>query len=129
MKAVFPDYDYVNLEDPQMRRSAVEDPVGFIRSRPAHLIIDEAQNSPEIFSMIQVASDERRESGQYILCGSQNFLLMRSIGQSLAGRAGVLRLLSSVLCRSGVLCRVIGLVVCSGILRIIREGCTGGGSL
>ena len=93
VRATFPDYDYVNLEDPQLRRSALDDPVGFIRNRPNRLIIDEAQYAPELFSMIQVVSDEHSQPGQYILSGSQNFLLQRTITQSLAGRVGLLKLL------------------------------------
>lgn len=93
VKSVFDSYEYVNLEDPQLRREALEDPVGFIRTRPARLIIDEAQYAPELFSVIQVVSDEREEAGQYILSGSQNFLLTKRIGQSLAGRVGLLKLL------------------------------------
>ena len=58
-KAMFPDYDYVNLENPETRKAAIDDPVGFIRQRPSKLIVDEAQYAPDLFSMIQVASDER----------------------------------------------------------------------
>lgn len=93
IKAVFPEYEYLNLENPEVRRAALDDPVGFISRRPDHLIIDEAQYAPELFSMIQVASDERGRAGQYVLSGSQNFLLMRNIQQSLAGRVGMLKLL------------------------------------
>ena len=93
VKSVFPEYTYVNLEDPLLRNAALDDPVGFIRNRPEHLIVDEAQYVPDLFSMIQVVSDERGATGQYILSGSQNFLLMKRITQSLAGRVGILRLL------------------------------------
>lgn len=89
----FHDYDYANLENPQTRREALDDPVGFIRRRPAKLIIDEAQYAPDLFSMVQVASDENGTPGQYVLSGSQNFLLIKSIRQSLAGRVGLLKLL------------------------------------
>ena len=93
VKSVFPDYTYLNLEDPQLRKAAVDDPVGFIRNRPGHLIIDEAQYAPEVFSMVQVVSDEMGVAGQYVLSGSQNFLLLKNITQSLAGRVGLLKLL------------------------------------
>ncbi len=93
VKSVFPEYAYVNLEDPLLRNAALDDPVGFIRNRPERLIVDEAQYAPDLFSMIQVVSDERGATGQYILSGSQNFLLMKRITQSLAGRVGILRLL------------------------------------
>ena len=90
---VFPDYEYVNLEDEATRSLALADPTGFIRERPSRLIIDEAQRVPELFSAIQVASDISGEPGQYVLSGSQNFLLLKQIGQSLAGRVGICKLL------------------------------------
>lgn len=90
---VFPDYLYVNLEDEATRNLALADPVGFIRERPARLVIDEAQRVPELFSAIQVASDVSGEPGQYVLSGSQNFLLLKQIGQTLAGRVGICKLL------------------------------------
>lgn len=71
VRHTFPDYSYVTLEDPQTRRAALEDPVSFIRNRKGGLIIDEAQYAPDLFSMIQVVSDERGDAGQYILTGSQ----------------------------------------------------------
>lgn len=93
IKAAFPEYGYLNLENPNTRKSALVDPVGFIKQHAAPLIIDEAQYAPELFSMIQVASDEAGTAGQYVLSGSQNFLLMKSVQQSLAGRVGMLKLL------------------------------------
>lgn len=93
VRKVFSEYDYVNLENIDTREAALADPVGFIRDRPQRLVINEAQLAPELFNMIQVVSDETGEAGQYILSGSQNFLLLRSITQSLAGRVGLLRLM------------------------------------
>lgn len=93
VKATFPDYDYVNLENPETGRAAREDPVGFIRHRKGPLIIDEAQNAPELFSMVQVAADETSAPGQFVITGSQNFSLLKSIKQSLAGRTAILKLL------------------------------------
>ncbi len=93
VRAIFPDCRYVNLEDSGIRSMALDDPVGFVRNRPSHLIIDEAQLAPELFNMIQVVSDEVGTPGQYILSGSQNFLLLKQITQSLAGRVGILKLL------------------------------------
>lgn len=73
VRHAFPDYSYVTLEDPQTRRAALEDPVSFIRNRKGGLIIDEAQYAPDLFSMIQVVSDERGDAGQYILTGCKTF--------------------------------------------------------
>ncbi|KFI52476.1 ATP-binding protein [Bifidobacterium biavatii] len=89
----FPDYTYLNLEDPELRNQANVDPISFIRNRSTRLIIDEAQYAPDLFSMLQVVSDETKQPGQFILSGSQNFLLLKQIKQSLAGRVGVLKLL------------------------------------
>lgn len=93
VQRVFSDYEYVNLEDEATRNLALADPTGFIRERPARLVIDEAQRVPELFSAIQVASDASGEPGQYVLSGSQNFLLLKQIGQTLAGRVGICKLL------------------------------------
>ena len=93
VRSAFPEYAYVNLEDATARQMALDDPVGFIRNRPRRLAVDEAQLAPELFNMIQVVSDETGEPGQYILSGSQNFLLLKQITQSLAGRVALLRLL------------------------------------
>lgn len=93
VRNALPDYEYVNLEDETTRLSAMNDPVGFIRSHGSKLIIDEAQYAPSLFSQIQVAADERGTMGQYVLSGSQNFLMEKRIGQSLAGRVGMLKLL------------------------------------
>lgn len=93
IRHMFRDYEYLNLEDVDLRSQALRDPVGFINSRPNRLIIDEAQLAPELFSQIQVRSDEADVPGQYILSGSQNFVLLKSIKQSLAGRVGILNLL------------------------------------
>lgn len=92
VQSVFSDYSYVNLELPGDLEAANADPLGFIRSHPAPLVIDEAQLAPELFNVIQVESDRAGTPGQYILSGSQNFLLRRQITQSLAGRVGILTL-------------------------------------
>ena len=93
VQEVFDDYAYVNLELPGERDAANADPLGYIRSHPAPLIIDEAQLAPELFNVIQVESDRLGTPGQYVLSGSQNFILKRQISQSLAGRVGMLTLL------------------------------------
>jgi predicted AAA+ superfamily ATPase len=93
VRSVFPDYRYVNLEHLESRQFAQQDPVGFIRSLPPGVIIDEAQYAPDIFSCIQVVVDEARRNGEFILTGSQNFQLSARISQSLAGRAANLYLL------------------------------------
>lgn len=84
----FKEYKYINLERIDHREIVMSDPVGFLKSNN-NVIFDEAQNFPELFSYIQVFSDERKVPGQYILSGSQSFLLNRNISQSLSGRVSI----------------------------------------
>ncbi|MDR0950585.1 MAG: ATP-binding protein [Candidatus Ancillula sp.] len=93
LKYSFPDYTYVNLEDPDRLLLAKEDPRGFLSSLGEKSIIDEAQLYPELFSYIQGIVDKVNKPGMFILSGSQNFLLFEKITQSLAGRVGILELL------------------------------------
>ena len=92
-KAAFPHLAYRNLEDPDTRLFATEDPVAFFRSIPDGAIIDEFQRVPELTSRIQVLVDERSANGQFVLTGSQNFHTSDRIAQSLAGRTAIVRLL------------------------------------
>jgi uncharacterized protein len=89
----FPQHEYYNLEDPTHREHAFHDPRSFLKNGTANIIIDEAQYVPHLFSYIQVMADEQKRNGQFILSGSQNFLLMEKITQSLAGRVAILHLL------------------------------------
>lgn len=96
VRSVFSDYAYFNLEDPALRLFAREDPRGLLQQGLAEkqgIIIDEAQHVPELFSYVQLWSDERRSAGQFVLTGSQHFLLMEKITQSLAGRIALFNLL------------------------------------
>lgn len=87
-------YEYINLESPDQLQLMQDDPKGQLMYKsPKGLIIDEAQNYPELFSYIQVLSDTHQKKGEFILSGSQNFTLNQYITQSLAGRAGILELL------------------------------------
>ena len=92
-KALFPDYSYVSLEDADWRAFAMDDPRSFLARFGRRAIIDEAQRVPSLFSYVQGIVDETGEPGQFIVSGSQNFLLMEAIDQSLAGRAAILNLL------------------------------------
>jgi hypothetical protein len=93
VQAVFPGHEYVSLEDPDHRAFATEDPRGFLGRFRQRAILDEAQRVPDLFSYIQGLVDRAGKPGQFILTGSQNFLLMEKISQSLAGRCAVLHLL------------------------------------
>jgi predicted AAA+ superfamily ATPase len=92
VKATFPDMPYVSLEDPDIRQFALNDPRGFLANYPTGAIMDEIQNTPELFSYIQGIVDSDRKP-LFILTGSANFLLMEQISQTLAGRSAILHLL------------------------------------
>ena len=93
VRASFPNKAYVNLENPDIRRFALDDPRGFLSNYSEGAILDEVQRTPEIFSYLQPLLDENETKGQFILTGSNNFLLQENISQSLAGRVGYLYLL------------------------------------
>lgn len=93
-RAVFPDYEYLNLENPDTMHEAMADGASFFRNHPAPLILDEVQRMPELLSRIQVAVDESpRKKGMFILTGSQQPSLKDGISQSLAGRVAIATLL------------------------------------
>lgn len=93
LKHIFSDWRYVSLENPDMRSFASEDPNGFIKTFDNHVIIDEAERVPSLFSYLQTHIDDINETGMYMLAGSRNFHLMAAIDQSLAGRTAIMKLL------------------------------------
>lgn len=96
-RMVFPDMPYVNLEDLSTLAEVQADPKGFLWKHPNGLIIDEAQNYPEIFSYLQVLVDDALFKGRrdlhYVVTGSNNFALLEKVTQSMAGRTSLMTLL------------------------------------
>ena len=92
-QTTFPNKQYVSLEDPDVREVALSDPRGFLSALIDGAIIDEVQRAPKLFSYLQGIIDKDRSNGRFILTGSHQFLLDQQISQSLAGRAGYLKLL------------------------------------
>lgn len=90
---LFPDKPYVSLENPDNKRAAVKDPRQFLNDFPDGAVLDEIQKAPELLSYIQGIVDEQQKDGMFILTGSQQFELMDSITQSLAGRTALVKLL------------------------------------
>lgn len=93
VRKVFPKHDYVSLENPDERSFAQEDPRGFLNRFQNAVILDEVQRVPDLFSYLQGRVDEDDRTGRYILTGSQNFLLLEKVSQSLAGRTALFQLL------------------------------------
>ena len=92
-QATFPDLAYANLEAPDQRDFAESDPRGFLAQLGDGAIIDEVQHMPALLSYLQVLADERGRNSLFVLTGSEQFRLSDAIGQSLAGRTALLRLL------------------------------------
>jgi hypothetical protein len=89
----FPDYNYVNLEEPETRQLAERDAKEFLKRYSTPIIIDEIQRLPMLLSYIQVECDKSSAKGQYILTGSHQPALKAEVAQSLAGRTAILQLL------------------------------------
>lgn len=89
---VFADYKFANLEDISTLNAAKADMNSFLDSLGSKAIIDEVQNFPELLSTLQARVDSRPEL-RYVLTGSNNFSLLHTTLQSLAGRAALFTLL------------------------------------
>lgn len=86
-------HNFVSLENPDIRVRAKEDPVSFLNQYRPPVIIDKIQYLPELLSYIKTEIDSDRKPGNWLFTGSQNFILMDNISQSLAGRIATLSLL------------------------------------
>jgi len=84
---------YLNYEDPVTHARFLDDPHGFMKSCAGGAVLDEVQRVPDVFRHLQILLDKDRRRGQFILTGSNNFLLQERVAQTLAGRAGYLTLL------------------------------------
>lgn len=93
LRQLLPQYRYVSLENPDELDFALTDPRRFLDTYSERVIFDEIQRAPKLFNYLQQRVDESQQMGQYVLSGSQNFLLMKGITQSLAGRVALFRLL------------------------------------
>lgn len=92
-RTALPELAYVNLESPDHRQFAEEDPKRFLAAWPGRVVLDEIQRAPSLLSWLQVFADEHGGNGLFALTGSGQFLLSDAIDQSLAGRTALLRLL------------------------------------
>lgn len=89
----FAELGYANIEDHDVREFAESDPRRFLAQFPDGAVLDEIQHVPELLSSLQVLVDKERRNSRFVLTGSEQFGLTATIGQSLAGRTALLRLL------------------------------------
>lgn len=97
---LFPEAVRYSMKDVNVREFAENDPIAFLNSTKDVMFIDEVQKVPELFEYIQgiVDADPDRK---FLLSGSSNFEIMKSVSESLAGRAGVYELLPLSLTEAG----------------------------
>ena len=93
LKEIFKDISYVALNRPLVRESAKTNPSLFFDVNKPPVIVDEIQKAAELFDYIKDIVDEEKAKGQFYLTGSQSIKLMKNVSDSLAGRAGVIKLL------------------------------------
>ncbi len=87
-------HNYVTFDDPIVREQAISDPRLFLDNAGEKVIIDEIQYAPQILSYVKMVIDNNRErKGQFIFTGSQQFVMIKNLGDSLAGRIALLDLL------------------------------------
>lgn len=92
-RMAFPDKPYVNLEQPDVRDFAQQDPKAFLAQYPDGAVLDEIQNVPTLLSWLQVLTDADPRKGRFVLTGSHQLQVSAQVTQSLAGRTAVLELL------------------------------------
>ncbi len=92
-RQLFRNKPYLSFENPETQQDAEVNPSAFLAKYKQGAILDEVQRVPGIFRYLQGVIDSNSRRGQFILTGSNNFLLNEKISQSLAGRVGYLHLL------------------------------------
>jgi hypothetical protein len=91
LERLFPDYSYVSLDVAANAEAAETRPKEFIQRYPPPVVVDEVQYAPSFFRHIKSHVDSKKgQKGLFIITGSQNFLLMENLAESLAGRAAVI---------------------------------------
>lgn len=94
LRHVFPHASYITLDVPSEAEKAESSPDEFLRHVNKPVIIDEVQYAPSLLRYLKVAIDKNKKAGQFFLTGSQHFLMMEGISESLAGRCAIMNLLS-----------------------------------
>lgn len=87
------DINKVTLDEPIIRASAKEESGTFFKDNPPPVFVDEIQKAPALFEQIKIYLDRDRKKGQFFMCGSQQFRMMKGVSESLAGRIGLVTLL------------------------------------
>jgi len=94
LKKALPHFKYCTLDDLAVRKEATEAPEKLLDRLGEPLILDEIQYAPELLTNIKVRIDnDRAKCGRFVVTGSQQFPLMKGLGDSLAGRVAIFELM------------------------------------
>lgn len=85
-------HEFVSLDDLDNQALALNDPKMFMSNIKTPCVIDEIQYAPKLLSLIKLSVDQNRKPGRFVLTGSQQFLLMKGLSETLAGRVGIMNL-------------------------------------
>ena len=93
-KQAFPEYTYFSFENIDTRALALTDLKNFLHAvvGDKNVIFDEFGHIPNLLSYLQGIVDASGRAGQFVLAGSQNYLMNEKITQSLAGRVALFTL-------------------------------------
>jgi predicted AAA+ superfamily ATPase len=87
VKQLKPDWAYYDLERPDHYQLISSDPLGFFKRRSNNVIIDEAQQYPELFQILRgIIDQDRSTTGRFLLTGSSSPDIVKGLSESLAGR-------------------------------------------
>ncbi len=88
-----PNWKYYDLERPDDYKLITDDPLAFFSINSRDVIIDEAQQYPDLFKVLRSVIDEKRSiKGRFILTGSSSPEIVKGLTESLAGRIAVLEM-------------------------------------
>ena len=93
LKRLSKEFNYVTMDDPLLLEIARTDSSTFFKDNPPPVFVDEIQRAPELFPQIKMILDKGGKKGQFFMCGSQQFKMMKNVSESLAGRIGLMTLL------------------------------------
>ncbi len=93
LKNVTENIPYVTLDDLVIRSIAQEQSGTFFKDNPPPVFVDEIQKAPILFEQVKMHIDRDHKKGQFFMCGSQQFKMMKGVSESLSGRIGIVNLL------------------------------------
>ncbi len=85
VKQILPEYEYLSIEDPVLRKSYLNLSATLWKTQYPKAILDEVQKEPQLIESIKATYDTYKDV-RYVLLGSSQLLLLEKVRESLAGR-------------------------------------------